>query len=89
MAKKPTVAGLMAEIEALRRRVAELEARPPVVIHNHPPAAQPQTVFPLHPAPVAPGWWPKVGEVWCGTVSAGEPGLTWNGGGSSCAEARN
>lgn len=79
MAKKPTIQQLQQEIEALRRRVAELEARPPVVIHNHPPAVQPQTVFPLHPAPAGPGWWPKVGEVWCGTAVVGGPVPLWNG----------
>lgn len=74
--KRPTVADLMAEIQALKKRIADLEARPPLVIHNHPPAhlqplTAPRTDWPLP----YPGWRP--GDVWC-TVTA------VNGGGSGC-----
>lgn len=78
-AKKPTIAQMQAEIDALRRRVVELEARPPVVIHNH-PAPQPLSVLPT--PGIVPYTFPwRSGEVWCGTavVGAADVAPLWNG----------
>lgn len=80
--KKPTVAALMAEIETLKKRITELEARPPLVINNHPPV-QPSVFLPIpQVVPMTeprPYWGPKVGEVWCGMTAANPITPLWNG----------
>jgi hypothetical protein len=57
---------LLKRIAALEQKVRELEARPPVVIHNYPPPVQPvqPTYLPLQPFPS----WPIVT---CGTGTCG------------------
>jgi hypothetical protein len=59
MAKKPTVADLMAEIEALKREVAELKARP-AQVHYHWPASQPWYVGQPNTVPLSPSWPPGI-----------------------------
>jgi hypothetical protein len=65
MAKKPTVADLMAEIEALKREVAELKARPAQEVHYHWPSNPQYYTLPVT-VPSQP-WRP--GEVICATGS--------------------
>lgn len=69
--KTPTAKDLMAKIEALEKRVRELEARPPNVINiTNPPAPAPLIQPIVNPVyPDTRPWWEYPGST-CGGVSA-------------------
>jgi hypothetical protein len=63
MAKKPTVADLMDEIQALKREIAELKARPAQQVHYHYPSQPQYYTLPLT-APAGDPW--PSGTIICG-----------------------
>ena len=70
--KKPTVAELMEEVAALKRRIAELEARPPTQHHYfHGPSVFAPMIQPQQ-APQQIGWPP-------GTITCTSLGVPYGG----------